>query len=215
MTLITIQRLRRIPRRIRIEHVRFFRRLLRLFFRFDAWHVRSLGQKEYARKIIDYLNGRQGIQHQSILEIGCGLGDIISNVNYLKRVGRDRDPRVLSAAAFLARIKRKGEIVFSTFDFPNHTLNGKYNIIVMVNWIHDIPPEILKEKLNDYIMNNLTDDGELLIDTVKLKGYKYKHEIGFLSEGFQYQIETVCRDVSKREVYTIKRMEQVGKNGKP
>jgi len=68
-------------------------------------------------------------------------------------VGLDFENEVLAAAKFLPSSKRKGDIVdFKYFKFPDSTLVGRYNYIIMVNWIHRIPPEQLKNPYRRFLI---------------------------------------------------------------
>jgi cyclopropane fatty-acyl-phospholipid synthase-like methyltransferase len=194
---------------IKIKLSRFPRIILWYIFRFDKWHISSLSEHKYAQDIIKYLNLRANNRQFSLVEIGCGLGDIIRNVKYHSRLGLDREANVLRAAALLAKIKLNGKLIFKVFDFPGSELNGRYDSLVMVNWIHHIWPEVLKAKISQYVANNLTEGGEILIDTVQSKNYEYNHSIDYLVGGLNCWVKKLGDYENQREIFVIQKQKAI------
>ena len=160
---------------------KFFRLVLRQVFNFDQWHLYTLTERPYAMDIIRFSNSRSS--RQSFVEIGCGLGDIIRHVRYKERYGFDNDRNVLKAAAFIKRITLNRGIRFEIFRFPESTLPGTHDVIVMVNWIHHIEPSVLKKKIEEYFNTSLNPGGAIIIDTVQDKEYRFNHDIHRITEG--------------------------------
>ncbi len=177
------------------------RRVLRLIYDFDKWHISPLGERPYARDIIRYCNNLS--QKNSFIEIGCGLGDIIRNVNFRSRTGYDAEEAVLKAARFLAKINNEKDIEFGVFQFPASVLNIKSDVIIMVNWIHNIEPNVLREKIGQYFHHNLLPGGQILIDTVQDKEYSFNHNISFLTKDLACKIARIGEYSRQREVWAI------------
>lgn len=55
----------------------------------------------------------------------------------------------------------------------------------MVNWIHNIEPDILKNKFHIFINRNLNKGGYLIFDILENTSYKYNHNIENLLEGIK------------------------------
>jgi 2-polyprenyl-3-methyl-5-hydroxy-6-metoxy-1,4-benzoquinol methylase len=182
--------------------IRMCRRALKVVFGFDRWHISSLDQRPYAQDIILYCNKRQ--TKNSFAEIGCGLGDILRNVRFTERTGMDADRKVLKAAAFLSKIEGQ-KIQFEVFNFPGSMLRSCYDVITMVNWIHHIEPEILKSKISIYFHQNLNSQGEILIDTVQDKDYRFNHDIQFLIKDLNCSVHRLGEYSRKREVWAIRK----------
>lgn len=182
--------------------VRMWKRALRVAYRFDKWHVSSLDQRPYAQDIIEYCNKKA--KRNSFLEIGCGLGDILLNVKFDVKKGFDIDPKVLRAAALLAKLKAQ-KVRFDTFQFPDSPLTGQYDVITMVNWIHHIEPSVLKSKLSAYFNHHLTAEGEILIDTVHDPEYEYNHDINSLIIELNCSLYRLGLYQRQREVWAIKK----------
>lgn len=68
-----------------------FYRLLRRRYGFREWHVSPINERAYAIFVVKTVNAliRDGkIREGSIVEVGCGLGEIIGNIygGYIKRL---------------------------------------------------------------------------------------------------------------------------------
>lgn len=169
---------------IKVYINKYFRILMWKIFKFEKWHISLLSQRIYAQEIIDFCNTKK---LNTIVEIGTGLGDIIRSINSHNKVCLDIDENVLKANKFLSFFLNKGceNITFKQFDIYKNELTGKYDLIIMVNWIHNIEPEVLKKSFNKYINQNLNKDGYLIFDIIENKNYKYNHDIEILLEGIE------------------------------
>lgn len=176
---------------------------LRYIFKFDKWHVFTLTEKKYAKDIIIYCNARS--PRNRFVEIGCGLGDIVRHVHYAERQGFDMDEKALKAARFLNTVTGGGKIRFSVFTFPGSTLPEKYDVIVLVNWIHHIEPSVLKSSIAAYFKNNLNEAGVIIIDTVQDREYKFNHDILFLTEGIKGDVSKLGDYERLRQIWLIKK----------
>ena len=177
------------------------RNFLRLFFNFDKWHITPLEERKYALDIIDYCNGLE--LRKYFVEIGCGLGDIIRNVQFNIRVAYDNDKRILKAASFLSKRQPGGKIQFKQFNFPESELPDRANVIVMVNWIHLIEPVLLSAQIRKYFAENLEPQGQIIIDTVQDKEYKFNHNIHFLTDGLSCKTFKIGAYDREREIWAI------------
>jgi SAM-dependent methyltransferase len=155
------------------------RYMLRWVFGFDLWHVNRIGDRPYALRVISYLNGLPSDRRGRVVEIGCGLGDILRRLRFRERLGLDADPAVLRAARVLAGVSRDRPR-FASFSFPNR-LDRRYDAIVMVNWPHLVEEDQLRPHLAAYVGDNLSPDGVLILDTVQDPAYTHRHHIGRLA----------------------------------
>tara|TARA_Y100001970_G_scaffold51317_1_gene64952 strand:+ start:35177 stop:35803 length:627 start_codon:yes stop_codon:yes gene_type:complete len=114
-----------------------YNKILRFYFRFDKWHTLApYHGRIYKKIVVDLINDNISY-NDTVLEIGCGLGDILSRVNSQNRYGFDISNRVLKAAKF----KNNKKIIFnhgSINDVKNIASIFKIDIIVLVNWTHSI-----------------------------------------------------------------------------
>lgn len=177
------------------------RKAMSWIFRFHSWNAIPLSSKRYAQDIIRYLSGTDN--DKRYLEIGCGLGDIIRNVHFKSRLGLDREAEVLRAARFLSNLSRQNNITFKQFTFPQDSIHERFNIIVMVNWIHHIDPDTLRSKINKYYSDNLENTGSIIIDTVLNEKYKHNHNINFLTSDINSKNLLLGRYENGREIWII------------
>ena len=189
--------------KFRIWSGKFFRIILRSFYGFDRWHLFTLIERNYARDIIVYCNNQT--EKHAFVEIGCGLGDIVRNVKHKEKYGFDADINVLKAASMLARICLKKKIKFSVFHFPEAKLNGKFDVVVMVNWIHHIHPSVLKLKLEEYFKSNLKPGGSIILDTVQDKEYQFNHNINYLAADLNATLTKIGDYERQRQVWAVKK----------
>lgn len=152
------------------------RYLLRRVFGFDRWHVNRLADRPYALRVIGYLNAWPEDRRGRVVEIGCGLGDIVRRLRFRERLGFDADPAVLRAARVLTTLTRQRHLRLDEGTFPL-ALDGRYDAIVMVNWPHLFDEDQLRPQLARYVHDHLNPVGLLIIDTVQDPAYTYNHRI--------------------------------------
>ena len=181
---------------------RIQRKILRNVFRFDQWHVSTLSERKYAADTIIFLNGISKDKRVAIVEIGCGLGDIIRNLRFQTKVGYDGERNVIMAASFLSSVSFD-RTRYSQFTFPDSVLRNKWNVIVMVNWIHHIEPDVLKKNVEIYFSENLLPDGCIIVDTVQAPNYKYNHDISHLTADINCDLVKIGSYENLREVFAI------------
>ena len=152
-----IQLIRSIIRKTYLAFCYFFNYLLMFVFKFEKWHVTPYLARPYAVALVEYLNSSK--MHNSILEIGCGLGDILRRVKYDVRLGLDINLEAVQAANFISQYVDYSatNINFLQSDLFSSDIKGKYDVVVSCNWIHRVPPDVLREKFHE-IYNNLLND---------------------------------------------------------
>jgi SAM-dependent methyltransferase len=182
---------------------RLERRLLQRVYGFDRWHVGHAGEP-YGADIVRYLNQWAEADRQAVVDIGCGLGDIIRHLHFRTPLGLDRDPRVLAAARLLSVFRRRPGLKFEVFEFPEAQLSGEYNAIIMINWIHEIEPSTLRQTVHRYFEEHLRHGGCLVLDTVQDSAYTYNHEVGSLAPHGAL-IDRLGRYARNRDVWVVRR----------
>jgi hypothetical protein len=151
---------------------------LRLLFGFDRWHASApYSCRPYKGLVVELANA---LQPSIVVEVGCGLGDIISRVKAVDRFGIDSDLRVIRAARFLHR--GRGSWVHDDGNRIQRVVSQERTIdcLIMVNWIHSLSPEHLSELL----LPLLPRTRYLILDAIDADGpksYRHKHDFGFLS----------------------------------
>lgn len=153
---------------------KFLFRLLAYWFGFDRWHASAPFEcRPYKQEVVDLANS---VHPNCVLEIGCGLGEIVSRVDSRLRFGMDADAKVLAAARYLYGASCKF-VVGSLGDTRNiaESAGACPDLVILVNWPHgigwpELRPQILK-------LVDLFDVSYLLVDGINaaVSGYKYHH----------------------------------------
>jgi len=151
---------------------------LHRLFGFDPWHASApYSCRPYKRTVVELANS---LQPATVVEIGCGLGDIVSRIRAAALFGFDRDARVIRAARFLHGNRVRW--IHGDGSCIQRTLPDGLTIdcLVMVNWIHDLS----SERLRALLLPLLPRVRYLLLDSIDADGpdsYRYKHDFAFLA----------------------------------
>jgi hypothetical protein len=150
---------------------------LRLLFGFDPWHASApYSCRPYKALVVEMANS---LEPSIVVEVGCGLGEIISRVNAVERFGIDSDVRVIRAARFLHR--GRGFWIHDDASCIQRIVPPELSIdcLIMVNWIHNLNPE----RLSKLLLPLLPRTRYLILDAIDADGpnsYLYKHDFSFL-----------------------------------
>lgn len=153
---------------------KFFKIFLSFIFRFDYWHSSPRENRDYilySNKIIKLKKNKN-----YIADIGCGLGEVTYNINNSYIDFYDNSAEVLSFLKVKKFFQKKNN--FYLFDFTKKKLIKKYDIIVLLNFLHNIDGQLFLERLSYIYSQNLSKSGFLIFDIIdQNKNYKYNHNI--------------------------------------
>ena len=173
--------------------------ILRIFFRYDWWHTSPIENRKYVNDIITEVN-----KHNSrdlLLEIGCGLGDIIGNSKFQNKLFYDTDQNVLNAARFIHKFRKlKSHNEFKVFDFLKHSIKDSriYDVVVLVNWLHTYDSVTVAPKIKAVVNNNMKKDSLLIFDLIpptssnlfnRSAGQFFHHSVGDLIKEKDFDIK--------------------------
>lgn len=146
--------------------------------------------KRYCVDVIHHVNQRKS--RHSLLDIGCRIGDILISAKYLHKVGLDHNQKVLDALKFRSRLCPLAQKMDAKlFRFGVDPVEGRYDVIVICNWIHNIDPETLRWQFKKFVNDNLNEEGELIFDTVKGGHYPFCHDEEFLARNLHVTIRVL------------------------
>ena len=172
---------------------KLFRVILRLFFRFEWWHTSPLENKKYALDVIQELDSKPN--RESILELGCGIGDIIGKVQYKKKYFYDISTNALKAAKFYQKITfKRSNNFYKEFNFFNESVNKNIHLdaIVLVNWIHGIESQLIYIRLTELINHNLKKGGVIIFDLIEDNPkYTFNHSVDSLIDINKFNIKAL------------------------
>lgn len=159
---------------LKIYIVKFLKICLSLIFRFDYWHSSPRESRDYilySNKIIK-LKKKKNL----IADIGCGLGDVTYNLNNSYIDFYDNSIEVLRFLRVVKFFKKKNN--FYLFNFKEKKLIKKYDIIILLNFLHTIDSKTFLQRLSYIYSRNLNKSGFLIFDIMEQNiNYKYNHSI--------------------------------------
>ena len=155
----------------------YFKHLQRRY-RFPEWHITPINFRPYAIGIVEYLNKQP---KKKVVEIGCGLGEIIGNLSGCAREGLDLDVRAIKAAE---RLYRNSHFRVGTFE---DIAGEKIDYLITVNFIHGIPPAELKRNYQCLCEKN--DIKNVVLDITDSPNYRYVHDVSYLFDDLGYTVK--------------------------
>ena len=156
-------------------------KLLQQMYGFHPWHASSpLSARPYRFTVAEMVNE---VKPEIVIEVGCGLGSILSLVQAKTRHGYDVDKGVVQAA----KILRSKTINFTCGDMTCVEA-AQIDVLILVNWIHDFSPD----QLEIWLLPLLPRTRYLLLDAIDPEnpaGYSFAHDFFFL-QGLVRQVLT-------------------------
>jgi len=174
--------------------------ILWLFYNFDRWHVSSIFECRTYKSIV--VNAVNKLNPKTVVELGCGLGEIISRINSINKFGIDIDQKIINAAKCL--YGKRGSFYKGGFDKVISFNQDNIDVLVMCNWIHNICQEELRSEIHKLL--NRKTIRYIIADSIEemVIGYRYKHNIGDLFNGIAI-IKEVSDDGGEkiRKIYSL------------
>lgn len=137
-------------------------------FNFDPWHRSPKELRPYTMDMISYLNSQIGIK-DTVVEVGCGIGEIVNNLRCDNLYGYDMSREVVEAARYLDKKKRVHYDVGTFEDIVGLNID----FFIAVNFVQDIDPATLKEAFRHICENNSVRN--IVVDTFGIEK-KYNHD---------------------------------------
>ena len=151
-----------------------FYRLDRIFFGYPSWHCTPINRKPYAIEVIEAVEGMIDSGHIRdgyVVEVGCGRGDIIGNIDYRKRIGMDIDADIIQAAKFYH--PRMDFYAGGVDSIPVDHIDA----LLLINWLSGVPADTV----HDLLRSVLGRAKIIVFDNVE--GYKFFHDGNYLFDG--------------------------------
>lgn len=165
-----------------------YRQVLCSLLGIERWHAGGVERHPYRQEILRRLRAHAPA---ALLEVGCGLGDIVCRVNASQRLGGDMSSRVLWAARLCHPWQWLAHGVRFRKMCLGDPVQGRFDAVVCVNFIHMIAPADLRAYLRALVQDNLAPKGLLVFDVVANPQYKYNHDAEFLLHGLGLQLQVV------------------------
>lgn len=155
-----------------IELREMYYEMLYKIFRFDVWHMSPIEARPYGLFLVKKIDKlvKEKEWKEEIVEVGCGIGDILSQINYptKKKWGYDIEKNVIRAARF---VHRKVNFCVGSF---NEIKGRKISLLIAVNFLHAIDKEQVQEMFGIAVKENNIE--AILVDEVECPAYQYSHD---------------------------------------
>ncbi|MBT8525972.1 hypothetical protein G6724_08435 [Polynucleobacter paneuropaeus] len=130
-------------------------------YQLDPWHATAPYQcRPYKAQVVKMVNATSP---NSVLEIGCGLGDIVSRIQAKNKFGVDLDPMVIKVAKELHGQRAIfTEISLGSSEIKKLIESKSIDFLLMCNWPHtlewaDLNAQVEKLLFNDSLKYILVD----------------------------------------------------------
>jgi len=148
--------------------------LLSRRYGFPRWHVGApFACRPYKAEVVRLANE---LRPRVTVEVGCGLGEILSRVSGEERLGFDPDASVVAAARHL--YGRKCEFSVASVSETHRissAIGRAVDVLIMVNWPHGIAWNELRGHV--LRLTEVLSIGHIIVDTIDpgIDGYPYHH----------------------------------------
>ena len=105
------------------------------------------------------------------------LAKLIQKIHTKSRTGIDVDKNVISAAKFRSLLCLDLITKYQEGSVQELKNYHSIDVLIMVNWTHNIPSDILTSWMNNEVYNSLSDSGVLFIDSLSNNTYQFNHDI--------------------------------------
>jgi ubiquinone/menaquinone biosynthesis C-methylase UbiE len=172
---------------------------LQRIYRFHPWHAEgSWVVRPYKKAAVRLVNA---LEPETVVDLGCGLGDMLCRIKAKNRYGIDPDPGAIRAAKLLhpwAAVWVQGDATC----IPQVIKERPIDCLLMSGWIHMISPQQLEEVMQPLLPRTRY----LVVDA--LTGYcpphLFRHDFAFLSGRAERISQTVPVNDTVRAYYVYK-----------
>lgn len=134
--------------------------------KFEEWHLSVIEERPYALYCIQLINSIQ--MHKTVVEIGCGVGDLLSKIKSEYKRGYDVSYKVIEAGR---QLFPQLELEVGSF---NTVKEKNIDVLIAVNFMHRLEENVLLYNFQCMLRNSYVK--YILVDFVESMAYKYNHD---------------------------------------
>lgn len=153
----------------------FILKHMQMIYGFDPWHSDNLTSCRPYKKYVAVLVS--DLCPHKVVEIGCGLGDIISNIEAFEKFGIDPSQPAISAAKLLYPFSNTRWLVGDLSDL--NQVSGHIDVLLAIGWVHEVSADYLENLISPHV-NRIS---YILLDKFNYwQGSKYQHDFCFMNK---------------------------------
>ena len=130
-------------------------------YHFDSWHISPYELRKYLQATVDYINSKDV---QTVVDIGCGLGEMLRRIKAENRIGMDVHEETIRAAEKLS----KGDITYRVGSFQELQIEKPIDYLVTLGFMHGGTEETWRMPYRD--VANRNHILHFIVDTVPEEG---------------------------------------------
>ena len=177
-------------------------RRLQKQFGFHPWHVQSpYLRRSYKARVVKLVNS---FHPETVVEIGCGLGEIVARTSARYRFGFDRELAAVAAAS----VPHGRHTSFHQGDLLQpeaiaRVVGRPIDVLVAVNWPHMLGFDEITHAIAELVRH--VPVGVLVIDTIRPErpGYEQYHTLRDISR-LGKVVTTRCGGDGIRDLHVVK-----------
>lgn len=159
--------------------------LLYIIYDFDKWHsarpFETTNYKQMIVKIIDPILEKDS----TIVDVGCGTGQILRHLGKSRRIGIDLDKQALQCGELFNKfINPPIEYLEGSMGKVSE-LNTQVKVLILTNWLHNYDDNWITENLCQLFKNNIVENcivDEVLYQKDRIKNIFSKFGTVVISE---------------------------------
>ena len=138
--------------------------LLYVTYHFDKWHLyrpfETTNYKQMIVKIIDPILEKDS----TVVDVGCGTGQILRHIRKSRRIGIDLDKQALQCGELLNKFTNPPIEYLEGSIAKVSELNTPVKALILTNWLHAYDDTWITENLCQLFKNNIVE--HCLVDEV-------------------------------------------------
>lgn len=178
----------------------FYYRSLQKRYGFDPWHTSPYELREYVQAVAKYVNDKGA---KSVVDIGCGLGDLLAHIQAPFRLGIDPGKGEIEAATHL--YEKKG-IRFIRGSFDEMEQGQEIDYLITLNFMHGSPEEIWRPAYAGICEKNRIS--HIIVDSYKTTQDSYRLDFDRILPREYIRRECLGRFLGERYIYVYEKKEQ-------
>lgn len=159
--------------------------VLYIIYHFDKWHFcRPFETTNYKQMIVNIIDPILE-KDSTVVDVGCGTGQILRHIGKSRRIGIDLDKQALQCGALFNKFINP-PIEYLEGSIANvSALNTQIKVLILTNWLHNYDDDWIAVNLYELFKNNIIENcivDEVLYQKGRIKSIFSKFGTAIISE---------------------------------